>query len=287
MADRPVGYCAPKSMHGIPDMSVNPPLADTLFDPGTLAGAVVYAALIFGLAWLVVQLLRRSIDRLIKGQARLVNRTTLYFIAQLGRVVVFVLAIVLYANLIPALRAIGVALLASVSIASLVIGLAAQNTLGNLIAGISLALYRPFEVGDLVQVNSPGGPEIGHIESLTLGYTVLRTYDNRRVIIPNSVMGVQVTINLTARDPRKMAVIPFKIGSGVDVDQARSIMVELAQAHPLAQEVAGCPVVSLAGGGAVLSLRVWCRDFNAAQQVQFDLYESVKKAFDTRGIPLA
>jgi small-conductance mechanosensitive channel len=205
----------------------------------------------------------------------------------LGRVAIFALAIVLYANLIPALRAIGTALLASVSIVSLVIGLAAQNTLGNLIAGISLALYRPFEVGDLVQVHPPGGPEIGHIESLTLGYTVLRTDDNRRVIIPNSVMGAQVTINLTARDPRKLAAIPFRIGPAADVDKARAIVLDAARAHPLAGEVAGCPVVSLAGGGAVLSLRVWCADYGAAQKLEFDLYESVKKAFDAGGIPLA
>jgi len=268
-------------------MSASPSLVDFLFDPGTLAGAVIYAALIFGLAWLSARLLRRVVHRLLEQETRLVNRTTLHFSAQLGQVAIFVLAIVLYANLIPALRAIGTALLASVSIVSLVIGLAAQSTLGNLIAGVSLALYRPFEVGDLVQVHPPAGPEIGHIESLTLGYTILRTWDNRRIIIPNSVMGAQVTINLTARDPRKLAVIPFKIGPGVDVDQARSIVLETAQAHPLAEEVAGCPVVSLAGGGAVLSLRVWCADFGAAQQLEFDLYESVKKAFDAGGISLA
>lgn len=261
-------------------------LAEYVFNPDTLAGAVVYAALIFGLAWLSARLLRQVMQRVLAHETRLVNRTTLHFTARLGRVAIFVLAIVLYANLIPALRAIGTALLASVSIVSLVIGLAAQNTLGNLIAGISLALYRPFEVGDLVQVNPPGGAEIGHIESLTLGYTVLRTWDNRRVIIPNSVMGTQVTINLSARDPRKMAVIPFRIGPGADVDKARAIILNAAQAHPLSSKVAGCPVVSLAGGGAVLSLRVWCADYGMAQKLEFDLYESVKKAFDAAGIPL-
>ncbi len=262
-------------------------LSEYMLNPDTLAGAAVYAALIFGLAWLSTRLLRRIVNRLLEREARLVNRTTLHFAAQLGQVVIFVLAIVLYANLIPALRAIGTALLASVSILSLVIGLAAQNTLGNLIAGISLALYRPFEVGDLVQVNPPGGPEIGHIESLTLGYTVLRTYDNRRVIIPNSVMGAQVTINLTARDPRKLAMIPFRLASGADVDQARAIVIETAEKHPLTERVVGCPVVSLAGGGAVLSLRVWCANHKSAQKLEFDLYESVKKAFDAGGIPLA
>ncbi len=268
-------------------MSIDQILRDYVFNPDTLAGAVIYAALTLGLGWFTSRLLRRVTHRLLERETRLVNRTTLRFSAQLGQVVIIVLAIVLYANLIPSLRAIGTALLASVSIVSLVIGLAAQNTLGNLIAGISLALYRPFELGDLVQVNAPGSPEIGYIESLTLGYTVLRTYDNRRIIIPNSVMGTQVTINLTTRDPRKLAVIPFKIGAGADVDQARAIVLEKARTHPLAGEVMGCPVVSLAGGGVVLSLRVWCADYGAAQKLEFYLYETVKKAFDAAGIPLA
>ncbi len=266
-------------------MSANPSLVDFLFDPGTLAGAVVYAALIFGLAGLLAALLHRLTQRALNRSQRLVNRITLQFADQVGRVGIIVFAIVLYANLIPALRTLGGALLASVSIVSLVIGLAAQNTLGNLIAGISLALYRPFEVGDLVQVNAPGGPEMGYVESLTLGYTALRTADNRRVILPNSVMASQITINLTVRDRRKLAVISFKIPYDADLDQARSIALTDARKHPLSGEIAGCPVVNLAGG-VTLSLRVWCANFDAARQLEFDLYEDIKKHFDAAGIAL-
>ena len=64
---------------------------------------------------------------------------------------------------------------ASVGVASVVLGLAAQSTLGNLIAGISLLLYRPFEAGDRLQVTAPTGLETDVVESLNLGYTVLKT----------------------------------------------------------------------------------------------------------------
>ena len=84
----------------------------------------------------------------------------------------------------------------------MVLGLAAQNTLGNLIAGISLLLYRPFNLGDRLQVMAPTGLETGIVESLTLGYTLLKTDDNRRVVVPNSLMASQTAINLTANDPR-------------------------------------------------------------------------------------
>jgi small-conductance mechanosensitive channel len=72
--------------------------------------------------------------------------------------------------------------------------LAAQNTLGNLIAGLSLLLYRPFQVGDSVQLTAPTGIEIGKVVDLTLGYTVIRTPEDRQIVVPNSVMANQAII---------------------------------------------------------------------------------------------
>jgi small-conductance mechanosensitive channel len=100
--------------------------------------------------------------------------------------------------LIPALAGLGTAWLASAGILSVIIGLAAQNTLGNLIAGISLLLYRPFNVGDYLQVTAPTGLEAGLVESINLGYTLLKTNDNRFVVVPNSIMASQTHINLTS-----------------------------------------------------------------------------------------
>ena len=84
--------------------------------------------------------------------------------------------------------------------ASVVIGLAAQSTLGNLIAGLGLLLYRPFRVGDRLQMTLPEGAETAVVEALTLGNTFLRTHDERRVVVPNSLMASQVTIHLPPQD---------------------------------------------------------------------------------------
>jgi small conductance mechanosensitive channel len=62
--------------------------------------------------------------------------------------------------------------------------------------GIALLLYRPFHIGDHVQVTAPSGLETGVVESLSLGYTKLRTADNRSIIVPNSVMAGQAVINV-------------------------------------------------------------------------------------------
>src|SRR5262249_54928238 len=118
------------------------------------------------------------------------------FLTQLSQALVYISSLVLYAHLVPVLRQVGTALLTGVSIASVVIGLAAQNTLGNVIAGFSLLLYRPFRIGDRLQVASPSGLATGTVESLSLGYTMIRTEDGRKVIVPNSTMATQVTVNL-------------------------------------------------------------------------------------------
>jgi small-conductance mechanosensitive channel len=131
----------------------------------------------------------------------LVDRTAAPFVVQLLRVLLYVIALLLYVHLIPGLRGIGTALLAGAGVASIVLGLAAQNTLGNLIAGMTLLLYRPFQVGDRVQVTAPTGLETGVVQVITLGYTILRTENNRRIVVPNSAMANQVTVNLTSVDP--------------------------------------------------------------------------------------
>jgi small-conductance mechanosensitive channel len=102
--------------------------------------------------------------------------------------------------LIPPLNRLGTALLAGVSLVSVIVGFAAQSTLGNLVAGISLVLYKPFRRGDRIQVQAPtaSGHEIGIVDDISLGYTVLRTDDQRQIIIANGTMAQQTMIKLAA-----------------------------------------------------------------------------------------
>jgi len=79
-----------------------------------------------------------------------IDRTAARFLMQLAQAAVYAIAAILYAHLVPVLRAIGTAMLTGAGIVSVILGLAAQSTLGNLIAGIALLLYRPFRVGDHV-----------------------------------------------------------------------------------------------------------------------------------------
>ncbi|HZM27387.1 MAG TPA: mechanosensitive ion channel domain-containing protein [Gemmatimonadales bacterium] len=168
-----------------------------LVDPSTLPGALLYAVLFFGTAAAVARVLRTFVRRLLSHADHVaVDRTGVQFVTQLTQALIYLCATVLYAHLVPVLRQLGTALLTGVSVASVVIGLAAQNTLGNIIAGFSILLYRPFRIGDLVQLAGPSGLATGRVESLSLGYTVIRADDGRKLIVPNSTMASQVTVNL-------------------------------------------------------------------------------------------
>ena len=217
-----------------------------------------------------------------------VDRLALQYLAQLGRILFFLLAFAFYAHLIPPLRALGTALLTSLGVASVVVGLAAQSALGNLISGISLVLYRPFEVDDRVQVAVPGGLETGVVERLTLGYTVLRTDDKRRIVVPNSVMATQVTINLQNRDAEAPLALRIGVARGSDLALVRRILLELAAAaHPDVTQVLDCPVTQLGSGAVVLTLRARCPNAGAAERAEFKLYEEIKRRLEEAGVEIA
>jgi small conductance mechanosensitive channel len=258
-----------------------------LMDPATTAGALAYAVGFFLAAWVLARAIRLAArETLAHDDWVSVDRTAAVFLTQLAQILIFVLAFTYYAHVIPALRSLGTALLASAGVASVVVGLAAQNTLGNIVAGVALLLFRPFRVQDLVQVTAASGLETGAVESVTLGYTILKTDDNRRIVVPNSVMAAQVTVNLTSQDPRVLLMLPIGVGYGSDIDRTRAILMGEARSHKDVQQVVDCPVTELGGSSVTLTLRAWCADPTAARRARFDLIERIKKQLDQNGIEI-
>jgi small-conductance mechanosensitive channel len=167
-----------------------------LFDPKTPLGALTYGVILMSLAWGS----GRGINALARhSQTHLSDLTALRFVTQLLKVLIFTLALIIYTRVIPALHELGTTLLTGVSVMGVVIGLAAQATLGNLIAGFSLVLYRPFHVGDEVLVTTPKGAVSGVVRNLSLGYTMLQDREGQQIIVPNSVMSSTVIILVKAR----------------------------------------------------------------------------------------
>src|SRR5690554_6560400 len=244
-----------------------------LLNPATFQGAVVLAILVFGIAWGLTRGIRALGDSARRESSRLtVDQTSVTFLQQFAQVVVYIIAIAILAQAVPQLRSLGTALLAGVSIASVVIGLAAQSTLSNFVAGLSLLLYRPFKVSDRIQVNAPTGVETGVVEAVTLGYTVLRTLDRRRVVVPNSLIANQVTVNLTHTSKRVLITVPFTVPAD-GFETTRSLLTDLAAQHPHCESVIDCPVMKVSFDTVQLGLRVWCREAILTATLEWELIE--------------
>jgi small conductance mechanosensitive channel len=262
--------------------------SEGLSDPSTLQGAVLFAILFTFVAWLLGSALRLAVQRVLAHDKHAqLDLMAVKFLAKLARYCVYFFAFVAYAHFVPALSGLGSASLTSLSLITVIVGLAAQNTLGNVVAGISLLLYRPFRLGDRLQVSAPTGLETGTVENLTLGYTLLKTDDNRRIVVPNSLMASQTAINLTTNDPRVVCSVPIAISYDADLDKARAILLDLGGKHPKATQVCGCPLTQLAASGVVLTLEVWCADAVTAITLKCDLLESAKKRFALEGVTLS
>ena len=150
----------------------------------------------------------------------------------------------------------GTALLAGASVASVVIGLAAQSTLGNLVAGVSITIYRPFRLGDKLQVAAPTGTETGTVELISLGYTTLRTFDGRLVVLPNSIAACQVSINLGESHRPAPLAISIRVPRDTDTDAVCRQAVDVAGKVVGEGAVLGCFLTQIDGAHAALELRL-------------------------------
>ena len=256
-----------------------------VLDPKTEIGAVAYAIVTVVGAWLLARAIKmaihRSLDRAEKAGA---DATGIRFLGKLASLIIYLAAFACYAHIIPGLQSLGKSMLAGVGVASVVVGLAAQSTLGNLIAGVSLVLYRPFKIGDRVQVSAPTGLETGLIVNIDLGYTLVRTADQRLLVIPNSNIANQSTINLSSLPPRTACGVSVYVATGRDAARARQMLLDLAKAHPKIASVDGCYVTRVTSRGVLLTLAAASADGDAAPSIKSDLLESAKKQFDAAGI---
>jgi small-conductance mechanosensitive channel len=235
---------------------------------------------------------------------------------------IYFMGIVFVIFSIPSLRNLSVALFTGAGIAGIVIGFAAQNTLSNIIAGLFLAIFQPFRVGDRLNIMN----EYGKVTDLNLRHTVIITWDNRRLIIPNSIISNEAIINWTIEDPAVIWPIDVGISYDADIDQARRIMIEEARKHPNVmppQEVqysvvkpsliksetlrmgffdspvlhpvdpdfrergeVKVNVVELGESSVNLRMNVWFKDRSIAYSSGCEIREAIKKRFDKEGIEI-
>jgi small-conductance mechanosensitive channel len=254
----------------------------SFLQPDTLLGALVYLVVFLAAAMLFSRGLRATVHAAMTRQGH-IDRTTISFMQQFGSALIWVIMLILYAHLIPVLRSLGTALLAGASIASVVIGLAAQSTLGNLVAGIAITIYRPFRLGDTLQIAAPTGTEVGVVEMISLGYTILRTADGRLVVVPNSLAASQVTLNLATFSPWPLTIV-IRVSRDADLEAARKIALSVATEAVGEKSVRGCFLTKVEAAAAVLELRVQATDAASRDSLRATLLSKLSQSFTGAGL---
>lgn len=216
-------------------------------------------------------LLTRVLVRL--GQERILTQFLGNIVRAIGLIVVF----------LAALDVIGIpttSLLTVVGAVGLGMGLALQNSLSNIASGVMLIMLRPFRAGDEVQVASLNGI----VDQVRIFQTVLRTFDNRVIILPNSLITTAPITNFTARDRRRID-LTIGIGYEDDIRIARETLISAASSNAkvLADPAPDVLVSALAESSVNLILRAWVatRDYALTRS---ELMEAARAALGERGV---
>ena len=245
------------------------------------------------LAFLVNRLFRRLIR---KSTDILKNDPTNYLFLRHAIVgIIYLVGFGLAVYAMPNLRGLAGSLLAGAGILAVAIGFASQHALSNIISGVFIVIFKPFRVNDRLQVK---GME-GAVEDITLRHTVIRNFENRRIIIPNAVISDEVIVNADFGDGRICKWVNLSIDLSSDIDQAKTIMREEVMAHPFhidirtpeqieaEQPPVNVRVISITETGIHLRAWAWAKDNADAFALGCDVLETIKKRFDEAGISMA
>lgn len=174
-------------------------------------------------------------------------------------------------------------LIALVGSAGLAIGLAMQGSLSNLAGGLMILLFKPFSVGDYIISSAAEG---GTVTDISIFYTTLLTPDNRSVVIPNGEISNKSLINYSKMPTRRLDM-KFGVSYDSDVKQVKSIILEVASAHPLTHDNPEpfARLKEMADSALIFELRIWC-DTADYFTCYFDINEQIKQAFDRAGISI-
>ena len=174
------------------------------------------------------------------------------FISSLVNIILKILLVVSVASMIGIETT---SFVAAIGAAGLAIGLALQGSLANFAGGVLILLFRPFRIGDWIEAQGTSGT----VDSIQIFHTVLRTGDNKTVIIPNGSLSNGLITN-TNRQPTRKVVFDVGVDYEADLQKAREVLLELAKDPRVLADPAPAAVISTLGDSSItVSLRVWTK----------------------------
>jgi small conductance mechanosensitive channel len=258
---------------------------------------LIVAAVIAALAVITARILQHLMKVYFERSSRVlqVDPTRYKFLRNAVSFVVFMLAITLIFYTIPELRTIGITMFAGAGIFAAILGFASQEAFSNIISGIFIVIFKPFRVGDNIKI---GELHQGTVEDITLRHTIINNFENRRIIIPNTVISGHTIINSTIEDEKVCNFIELGISYESDLDKAISIIRDTLENHPncydnrTQDEIENSipkvivRVLDFADSSVKLRAYAWSANTGEGFVMKCDTFEILKKRFSENGIEI-
>jgi small-conductance mechanosensitive channel len=258
-------------------------------------GELAWEFVIFGIR-IFFTLFATRIFRLIWRRSFKTDTIHLKFIQNILAAIIWVTGIAFSLGAFSQFQDIAMAVFAGSGIAALTIGLAAQESLSNALNGLFISIFKPFEVGDRIRLVN--ADITGFIEDITLRHTVIRTFMNSRIIVPNSVMNKELIENSNFCNPQTSAFIDVIVTYDSDIAKACEIMAYVIGGHPDfvdtrdAEQIETMPKVpvfvrSLGLYGAELRASMWTESIKNNFAACSSVRKGILGEFHQNGIKLA
>jgi small conductance mechanosensitive channel len=239
---------------------------------------IIFFLIIILISWVLSRLVGKAIEKAvanIKSASGLLKE----FIVNISRKAIFIVGFVVALSMLE----INVGpLLAAIGAVGFIMGFALQGTLSNFAAGIMILIYRPYDIGDLVDV----GGTLGKVDAMTIVSTTLRKPDNQKVVIPNNMIWGDIITNITGTSKRRVDLV-FGIGYSDDIAKAQKILEDILASNEsvLKDPEPVVKVHELADSSVNFVVRPWVETDNY-WDVYWDITRTVKERFDAEGVSI-
>ena len=242
---------------------------------------------------IVVFIVNRNLKRASKLGKR--NETQYKFFKHFFSAVIIITGFILAIYSIPSLKTLAVSLFAGAGILAVIIGFASQHAFSNIVSGIFIVIFKPFSIGDRISI---GTDLTGIVEDINLRHTVIRSFENRRMIIPNSIISSEKIENSSIEDEKICKFIEYGISYDSDMKKALKILEEEALKHPLhidnrtkeekkkKEPIVKTIVSSLGDSSVNIRAFVWTKNAIDAFNLSCDLNRIIKERFEKEGIDI-
>ena len=266
---------------------------------GAVVGSIVFAIVVLAVTHLLARIVNRVMRRLVERhrQSNSSLATILGFVRYIAVAAVYFAGVMVVVYSIPLLSSAVRTLLTAGGVIAVVAGLAAQEALGSVVSGMMILAFKPFRMGDVVRYID--NDISGVIEEITLHHTAIRTWENKRVIIPNSKMNSSIIENADYADSKVCVFMQIGVTYESDIDLAKKLLAEEIVRQPdfmdvrtPEQKAAGVPqvqvvVLELADSAVTLRASLWAKDNGTAFALKCSVLENIKKLYEQNGIDIA